>query len=540
MFDPSQFIMTAPPLTVAAAIVLAAFVSEDAATLTAATLAATKALEPKLAFASSVLGIWLGDLGLYAIAYRYGAGVFEKPWGRRLARPESVRRGREWFSRRGSVALFLSRCLPGTRLPISLAAGIFRMRGVRFAAVGAAGAIAWVALNFAVIHYSQQRLQSVLRITPARGLLIGAFFFLLMLAVQWTWSRVRAACKRWSQWEFWPAWIFYIPVVGMWIWLSLKYRGFSLPAIANPGQLNGGLVGESKAQILSELTAAAPECVAPGYLLDAGDLKDRVQGLTQLLVTGKIQFPFVLKPNVGQRGAGFKIVHCFEEAVQYLRTVFSAVIAQKYVEAPKEIGIFYVRLPGHDRGEILAITEKRFPEVVGDGEHTLEELIRADARASLIAETYLQRFDSIRGRVLPAGTKLRLVEAGNHCQGCIFGDGTYLYSEKLRTRIDEISQRLPEFYIGRYDIRYSDDDLLRAGRGFQIIELNGAASEATSIYDANNTLSSAYRTLLRQWSLVFAAGAINRTRGFEPPSLLQIWRDWLKYSTQAASYPAAD
>src|SRR5205823_1452898 len=34
---------------------------------------------------------------------------------------------------------------------------------------------------------------------------------------------------------------------------------------------------------------------------------------------------------------------------------------------------------------------------------------------------------------------------------------------------------------------------LRAGRNFQIIELNGAASEATSIYDARNSLFAAYR-----------------------------------------------
>src|SRR5512143_613082 len=102
MFDPSQLIMTAPPLTVAAAIILAAFISEDAATLTAATLAATKAIEPKLAFTSSVLGIWLGDLGLYGLAYRYGSTLLEKPWARRLAKPESVKKGRDWFQRKGS------------------------------------------------------------------------------------------------------------------------------------------------------------------------------------------------------------------------------------------------------------------------------------------------------------------------------------------------------------------------------------------------------------------------------------------------------
>jgi hypothetical protein len=70
--------------------------------------------------------------------------------------------------------------------------------------------------------------------------------------------------------------------------------------------------------------------------------------------------------------------------------------------------------------------------------------------------------------------------------------------------------------------------------------LNGAASEATSIYDESNTLTEAYKLLFRQWSLVFISGAKNRLRGFKPPGLWQLWRDWKEYSRQAAAYPIAD
>jgi hypothetical protein len=48
-----------------------------------------------------------------------------------------------------------------------------------------------------------------------------------------------------------------------------------------------------------------------------------------------------------------------------------------------------------------------------------------------------------------------------------------------------------------------NDDDFKHGRNFQIVEPNGATSEATSIYDARNSLFSAYRTLFRQWRLVF-------------------------------------
>ena len=106
--------------------------------------------------------------------------------------------------------------------------------------------------------------------------------------------------------------------------------------------------------------------------------------------------------------------------------------------------------------------------------------------------------------------------------------------------IDRISRKLPGFFIGRYDIRYEKEDDFKQARNFQIVELNGASSEATSIYDARNSLFSAYRTLFRQWKLVFAIGAANRASGHAPSSLTALWRNWRQYSVAALSYPLAD
>jgi hypothetical protein len=157
-----------------------------------------------------------------------------------------------------------------------------------------------------------------------------------------------------------------------------------------------------------------------------------------------------------------------------------------------------------------------------------------------MADKYLRRFSALRNKVLAAGEELKLVEAGNHAQGCIFRDGARLCTPELEARIDDVSQNLTGFFIGRYDIRYSSEEDLRAGKNFQIIELNGAASEATSIYDARNTIFAAYRTLFHQWDLVFAIGAANRKRGCVPTKLPLVWQKWREYSRIAATYPAAD
>ncbi len=268
-------------------------------------------------------------------------------------------------------------------------------------------------------------------------------------------------------------------------WLAVKYRGVSLPTIANPSFRNGGIVGESKIEVLQVLMSTAPESVADGYVLAAGELADRLRTLQGICEEHSISYPLVLKPNVGQRGEGFKLVASLAEAEQYLEAVDADVVLQRYVGDEKEIGVFYYRFPGSRRGEILAITEKVFPAIVGDGVRTFEELLSGDDRASLIAGTYLKRFPKLRGRVLPAGERVRLVEAGNHCQGCIFRDGSHLASDALRDRINQISRQVPGFFIGRYDIRYSSDDDLLRGENFKIIELNGAASERTAIWATN-------------------------------------------------------
>jgi hypothetical protein len=141
--------------------------------------------------------------------------------------------------------------------------------------------------------------------------------------------------------------------------------------------------------------------------------------------------------------------------------------------------------------------------------------------------------------VLRAGQQIRLVEAGNHCQGCIFRDGNHLISKGLCARIDEISRRIPGFFVGRYDIRYASEEDIARGK-FKIIELNGAASEATNIYDERNSLLSAYRTLYKQWELVFRIGSANRDRGYWTSSALGLLKDTRSYSAISQTYPAAD
>src|SRR5262249_4433060 len=180
---------------------------------------------------------------------------------------------------------------------------------------------------------------------------------------------------------------------------------------------------------------------ADSYLIETGTPTERLSRVRRLFDEKTLQFPFVLKPDVAQRGFGFRKIESFAQAQNYLAVVSAPLILQRYAPGPSEAGIFYYRFPHETAGHIFAITRKRFPFIVGDGRQTVRELVERDPRACLLAETYLQRFAASADHILPAGEQLRLVEAGNHCQGCIFTDGGDLNSEALCAAIDRISRK---------------------------------------------------------------------------------------------------
>jgi membrane protein DedA with SNARE-associated domain len=536
------------PHTQALTLGLLTFVQEDVPTVSAALLAAAGNLTWQTGLLGCFFGIWIGDALLYLVARSFGRPLLESVWAKRFFDSDTVMESERWFAKKGTWLLLSSRFVPGTRLPTYLAAGFLRLSFGRFLLVTGAGVAVWTvgifllakALGSDLLHWVQQWNFGAWAVLLLAILVVVAIRLMGKLIHPRFHRRVLAAVGRLTRWEFWPAWLFYAPVAVNYFRLAIRYRSFAVPTAANPGMFSGGFVGESKIATLRDLYASSPEFTAEAHLLDSAPPAERLAALEQLRDRHRINYPFILKPDVGQRGVGVKLIWTADQATAYLQQTCAPLVVQRYVADPHEVGVFYYRFPHEPRGRVFAITEKIFPSITGDGRHTVEELIWQDGRARLIAEKYLRRFSARCAEVVPAGEIVKLVEAGNHAQGCIFRDGSHLRSEELERRIDEISQRLDGFFIGRYDIRYSSEDDLRAGRNFQVIELNGAASEATSIYDARNSLFAAYRMLFRQWELVFAIGAANRARGWPPLGLALLWRKWRENTSLIASYPPAD
>ncbi len=534
------------------ALAVSTFVSEDLACVAAGLLIARGEVSALAGLTACVAGIVAGDIGLWWLG-RVASRV-TRMWPRAARwydaaspRTEAVLAG---LRRHAARAIAASRFVPATRVPIYLTAGTLGVSLSTFAAATTLAAAVWVpavVLLTVAVHQGADTVPHVaLQSFLIQAVVVGAALLavrMLPLRMLPVWAddtgrlRLAARLARWRRWEFWPAWIFYAPVAVWVALLSLWYRGLTTLTAANPGMADGGTVGESKWAILAGLPRA---WTIPSLLVPAGDPERRLADLEAGANARGWLLPLVLKPDVGQRGTGVRRIQSWDEARGYLQAIAADIVAQPYHPGPFEAGVFYCRFPHWPRGRILSMTEKVFPEVVGDGVSTLEQLILRHPRVRLQADLFLRRRRDASCVVPAPGERVRLAVAGNHAQGTTFRDGAHLITPALESRFDEIARRVPGFFIGRFDVRYTAVDGFRAGTDVSIVELNGATAESTNIYDPDSSLWSAYRTLFHQWWLVFAVGAANVRRGAQPTSLRRLLHLVVCHLTSRSPLPLSD
>jgi membrane protein DedA with SNARE-associated domain len=526
------------------AIVLATFVSEDLTCVAAGLAAATGKIPAVDAIGAAAFGIWVGDLGLYAAGKFIGRPAIRRAPLSWFVHEEGVARSSQWFAAKGAGVILFTRFVPGTRLPTYFAAGLLEVGFWRFALLTALAVALWSPLLGGGALLIGREVLPLVESWERWGLLaLFAAAFAWFLAIKFlvpafTWRGRRMIVSRWrrmTRWEFWPPWLFYPPVVAYVAWLALKHRGLSVFTAVNPGVPAGGFIGESKHDILRQL-ASTPEFLARAQPISAQlATEERVRVVEQFAASSG--FPIVLKPDAGQRGSGVAIVRSVVEARAYLERVGVDCIVQEYASG-EEFGVFYYRYPSAESGRIFSITRKVFPKVRGDGKRTLEELILADARAVCMAKLYLARNAERLAHVPARGEEVQLVEIGNHCRGAVFLDGCALATPELEAVIDRISKGFEGFYFGRYDVRARSVADLQRGEHFKVIELNGATSEATHIYDPTFPLLRAWGVLFEQWRILFEIAAENRRRGAPSVGIGELLRSIGRYRHGARTHPS--
>ncbi len=307
-------------------------------------------------------------------------------------------------------------------------------------------------------------------------------------------------------WEYWPFGIIQIPLYFLWFWYALKERSIFYFSASNPSILTGGMMGESKFDVLE----LVPDDVKPKTILVKHPCN--TEQVTKLIQENNLSLPLIFKPDMGERGWMVRKIKSPADIAQYLSEIKIDFIIQELVDLPLEFGVYYLRFPKEENGFVNSITLKEFLFVEGNGKKTLQQLIQEKDRARIqwdfLKITYQDRLQEI----LPNGKKLELVSIGNHCLGTTFLNGNYLINEKLSASFDRISKQVKGFYFGRYDLRCATLQDLENGK-IKIVELNGCGAEPAHIYHPQASLWKGIHDLIEHWNNMYRISKENHALG---------------------------
>lgn len=308
-------------------------------------------------------------------------------------------------------------------------------------------------------------------------------------------------------WEYWSFNVLYAPLYPYWFWLCFKARAFFYINAANPGIRNGGFLMESKKEIYDIL----PFGSYPTTLFFVAGTKPET--VIDALQKENLSFPLIGKPDIGMRGMSVKKLENEEDVKAYVGNADFDFLIQSYIPFEEEVGIFYYRIPGEEKGRITGIVGKEFLSVTGDGISNIDQLLQLDPRYILQLPVLRKTMREELNIVLNKGEQRVLVPYGNHARGAKFIDLSHWADEKLNAVINELAKQIQGFYYGRMDIRYESIELLREGKNFMIVELNGSGSEPTHMYDPKHSVFYAWKEICRHWRVMCKISMLNHAKG---------------------------
>jgi membrane protein DedA with SNARE-associated domain len=551
------------------------FVQEDLAIMTGAVLAANDTLSAVMVFLILVAGMMTGDTLIYGL----GWGARKVPAIYKRVFTEKVEKAKEKIHRNLIGTILFVRLVPGILFPTFIACGFTGVPYRKFILTTSLAGAAYTAAFLTILLKIGSSFIPTLGhwiwvVVLMTGLIIISFRLIMqrrLAAVSGNNSEVivhaelaenvqelngmpsiNTVSKKVAASEKIPPFIFYSPVALRWLMLGIRYRSILLPTVSNPYIEAGGLWGESKSRLMDQIGKDERKWVAPYTTIvvrhNSGE-EDQVRSVTEAMKESGLDFPVVVKPDIGWQGYGVRVTYGEEDLRGYLAVYpdETRVIIQQLIPWDGEAGVFYSRLPGEENGKVISVTLRYYPHVIGDGVSTVRELINNDERTRFKTSFYMGKESFHRGlteeklNTTPAkGEIFRLSFIGSIRVGGLYRDGSQYITDNLNRQFDAISRSMREFYFGRFDIKFQSLEQLMDGEEFRIFEINGAGAEAIHVWDASTPILKMYRELFHYQSLMFEISARNRTRGFKPMNMRDFYSFTKNYNNLISSYPPSE
>lgn len=321
---------------------------------------------------------------------------------------------------------------------------------------------------------------------------------------------------RLKNWEYWPFSLLYFPVFFYYGWLVLKHRSFFFFTASNPSIEFGGMFGERKSDIFK---------LIPNQYLPQTQLISKGDHERAALTAEQIGFPIIAKPDIGERGVWVSKIEDQQQLKKYVASCPVNFLLQEMVDYPLEVGVFFIKYPG-ERGRVTSIVRKEFLKVQGNGSSTVRSLLKQNTRALITADLESEYLQKIGDTVPANGDEVLIEPIGNHCRGTMFLNDAHEIDETLNAAFNKLSDQIPDFYFGRFDLKCKSYESLRQLEDFQILELNGAGAEPGHIYQPGYRLIKAYRDILWHLGVLSDICRLNRKKGHSYWSFKRGFKKW--------------
>jgi membrane protein DedA with SNARE-associated domain len=170
---------------------LGTLVSEDLTSISAGLLARDGTIDLVPAIVACAAGVYVGDLGLWFIGRAFGQRALGFGWVARGVDAAAVARLGSRIDANLGLAVLGSRFLPGSRLPMYLAVGVYGRRPLAFAAWSLLAVLIWTPALVCLTHTFGETVTA-----PLLGQLNGAFRQLLSAVILLTaWRVMMRLCR---------------------------------------------------------------------------------------------------------------------------------------------------------------------------------------------------------------------------------------------------------------------------------------------------------------------------------------------------------
>ncbi|MEI8008376.1 MAG: hypothetical protein WCI00_02835 [bacterium] len=159
-------------------------------------------------------------------------------------------------------------------------------------------------------------------------------------------KNIQRRIQKYRRREFWPGYIFDIPVYIYVGFLVFKARHIGFFSNINPGMTLSGFSGYGKHEDMDKFES---KLLPISIFIEKGNNSEYIENKMK---ENNIHYPCIAKPTLGRTGRDVKKIYNDKQLKNYLKHMNEDILIQEFIDYPLEFGIFYYHVPNEENGHI--------------------------------------------------------------------------------------------------------------------------------------------------------------------------------------------